>query len=113
MNNLLKLTTVKLISQILKPWIDTGNILNCEMQIIRATLTAASKNKPAPAITPRLLKREAASELLSISVANWKRIESAGGFPFKKRIVGNGAVRYLNTEIYSYMLSEEIEEQCE
>ena len=53
MNNTLRMTTVKLINQILKPWVDTGNILNSEMQIIRSTLTAASKNEPVPIITPR------------------------------------------------------------
>jgi predicted DNA-binding transcriptional regulator AlpA len=103
MQNRLNPRTVKLISQILKPWVDNGGILPSEAKIITSNLNSlARKGKLAPVIPPKMLTQREVAELLSLSYSNYKRLEKMGVFPFRRRMI-HSAVRYLNTEVFEYM----------
>ena len=96
--------TVKLLARFIRPLVDEGIVFMDEEKTILKNLRHLSeKSSLAPTITPRLIKREEASNLLSVSIANFKRIEAAGGFSFRKKIVGNGAVRYRLIDILDWI----------
>ena len=44
--------------------------------------------------------------MLGISLANFKRLEREGYFPFKRKMVGT-SVRYRNTDLTRYILSHD------
>jgi len=103
MQNRLRPRTVKLISKILKPWVDYGEVLPSEMQIVKSNLNnLASKGELAPLIPPKMLTQREVAELLSLSYSNYKRLEKMGVFPFRRHMI-HSAVRYLNTEVFEYM----------
>ena len=103
MQNRLRPKTVKLISKILSPWVDNGEVLPSEMQIIKLNLNSlAQKGELAPLIPPKMLTQREVAELLSLSYSNYKRLEKMGVFPFQRRMI-HSAVRYLNTDIFRYM----------
>jgi predicted DNA-binding transcriptional regulator AlpA len=103
MQNRLRPKIVKLISKILSPWVDNGEILPSEMQIIKLNLNSlAQKGELAPLIPPKMLTQREVAELLSLSYSNYKRLEKMGVFPFQRRMI-HSAVRYLNTDIFKYM----------
>jgi len=106
--NRLRHKTVKLLGSLMRPLVNEDVILVSEEKTILQNLRhLAQKDCLAPVVTPRLIDRNAAAEMLSISVANFKRIEKDGGFSFSKKIVGNGAVRYRNVDVIDYILSEQ------
>jgi predicted DNA-binding transcriptional regulator AlpA len=110
MQNKLNPRTVKLISQILRPWVDNGGILPSEMKIITSNLNSlARKGELAPLISPKMLTQREVAELLSLSYSNYKRLEKMGVFPFRRHMI-HSAVRYLNTEVFEYM-RENVEEE--
>ena len=45
------------------------------------------------------------ADMLGISLSNFKKLEAEGAFPFKRRMVGS-AVRYRNTDIVKFILSD-------
>ena len=111
MQNRLRPKTVKLISQILKPWIDNGIILPSEMQVIKSNLTnLALKGELAPVIPPKMLTQREVAELLSLSYSNFKRLERMGVFTFRRRMI-HSAVRYLNSEVFQYMREDNEEDR--
>ena len=102
--------TIKLLGRLMRPLVEEDVILASEENTIIHNLRHLAKTDSlAPLVTPRLIDRNEAAAMLSISLANFKRIEKDGGFSdsFRKRIVGNGAVRYRNTDIIAYILSEQ------
>jgi len=103
MQNRLRPKTVKLIAKILSLWVDNGEVLPSEMQIIKLNLNSlAQKGELAPLVPPKMLTQREVAELLSLSYSNYKRLERMGVFTFQRRMI-HSAVRYLNTDVFRYM----------
>jgi predicted DNA-binding transcriptional regulator AlpA len=97
--------TARLTCRLLAPLLDSGLVSSDEYAIIKRNLDALAKTgELAPAIPQKLITPQEAAELLSISYSNFRAMEKAGKFPFKRRCIGGKTVRYLNTEILDYML---------
>lgn len=97
--------TVILISKILHPLTESNLIPFPEYREIIAQLKhLAIKGEPLPAVVPRLVNMNEAAEMLGVSLANFKKLEPQ--LPFKRKLVGH-AVRFRNTDIIRYILSEE------
>jgi len=98
--------TVRLISRLLTPIVDEGIISVPEYNNIISNLKSlAEKGSLCPQITPKLIDQTEAGNMLGISLANFKAQERAGAFPFKRKMVGS-SVRYRNTDIIAYIMSE-------
>jgi predicted DNA-binding transcriptional regulator AlpA len=104
--NSLRPRTVKLISRLMRPLVEEGIILVSEEQTMLSNLRhLADKGSLAPAVTPRLIDQKEAAEMLGLGHSNFKKLEKEGEFPFSRRMVGS-AVRYRNTDIISYIMSQ-------
>ena len=100
----LRPATVKLISRLLIPLMDSGIVTNREYQTIAANLSHLAKHgEPMPAILPKLITSQEAAEMLGVSHSQFRALEHEGAFPFKRRTVGGRTVRFKNTEIIAYM----------
>ena len=99
--------TVKLIAKILHPLAENGVLTIPEEREIIAHLTyLAQKGEELPAIMPKLIDQKEAAEMLGIGFSNFKKLEKSNAFPFKRRMVGT-SVRYRNTDIIKFILSED------
>ena len=104
-NATIKLQTVKLVSKILKSWVDEGIIGVLEEREIIANLRhLAERGEFQPVVIPKLIDQRGAAEMLGVSLSNFKKLESENAFNFKRKMVGS-AVRYRNTDIIKYILS--------
>lgn len=102
----IRLKTVKIISQLLKPFVSEGVVLVSEEQAIISNLKyLAEKGELIPPVMPKLIDQAQAAEMLSLSLSNFKKIEREGGFPFCRKMVGS-SVRYRNTDITAFILAE-------
>ncbi len=108
-SNNIRPKTAKLIARLIKPWVDEGIIFISEEQEVNTTLKhlAAKGNLP-PAVLPKLIDQREAAKMLGLGLSNFKKLEKEDLFPFKRRMVGS-AVRYRNTDIIRYILSEDSE----
>lgn len=98
-------TTVKLIGKLLQPLSEAGLISLPELNNIMSNLRHLSqKGELVPDIQPKLIDQREAGEMLGISLANFKKQEPL--FPFKRKMVGH-AVRYRNTDIIRYILTND------
>ncbi|UDQ98864.1 hypothetical protein AAEX28_01960 [Lentisphaerota bacterium WC36G] len=75
-------------------------------EIISQLKSLAETNQTIPAIIPKLINQQEASEMLGISLANFKKMERQEKLPFKRKQVGT-AVRYRNIDIIKFIMSEE------
>lgn len=106
MNQLIRHQTVKLISKLIHPLTESNLISVPEYHEIVAQLRhLAAKGKPLPTVIPKLIDQTEAATMLGISLANFKRLEREGYFPFKRKMVGT-SVRYRNTDIVHYLLAD-------
>ena len=107
MNNVkISMETVRMIKRIMRPVAETGIIHLAELNECIAQLTSlAEHGKPKAEIIPRLVDMREAAEILGIGLSNFKRLESENAFPFKRKMVGT-SVRYRNTDLYEFLLSE-------
>ena len=96
--------TARLTARLLAPLLDSGLVTADELAAIRNALTALTKADPTPPVAPKLIRPQEAAELLSVSYSQFRALEKEGAFPFKRRMVGNKTVRYLNVEVISYMI---------
>lgn len=100
----LKPQTVKLISRMIAPLLDTGILSNLEYNTISTQLSYIAKHgEPMPSIVPKLITTQEAADMLSISCSQFRALERDGVFPFKRRSIGGKTVRYKNTDILEYM----------
>ena len=107
--NQVRMKTVKLISNMLRPWLDEGVVYHREASIIISNLKSlAQKGCLAPDVEPKLLTQQEAADMLNIALSNFKKLEQQGVFPFKRKMV-HSAVRYRNTDVIAYMMSEDNE----
>ena len=103
----IKGTTVNLIAKLLHPLAEAGVLSIPEEREVIAQLRNLAKNGgPAPAGVPKLVVQPAAAVLLGICLANFKKLERNGAFPFRRKKIGT-AVRYRNSDIVKFILAEE------
>ena len=107
MNNVkISMETVRMFKRIMRPIAEEGVIPLPEYNEAISQLTSlAEHGKPKPLLIPRLLDMKEAAELLGIGLSNFKKLESEGAFPFKRKMVGS-SVRYRNTDLYEFLLTE-------
>lgn len=99
---------VKLIARVIKPFVDEGVITVAEEGEVLANLRhLAAKGTLKPMVPPKLIGQQEAAEMMSISVAAFKKLERKGVFPFNRRMVG-GSIRYRNYDVIDYVLGEDI-----
>jgi hypothetical protein len=107
MKTIISISTVNLISKLLQPLAEAGMLSMVEKrEIISQLKNLAKEGKPIPAVIPKLITQVEASEMLGLGLANFKKIERNGGFPFKRKQIGK-AVRYRNIDIVNFILSED------
>ena len=107
MNNAqISMATVRMIKRVMRPIAEEGIIPLPEYNEAISQLTSlAEHGKPKPVIIPRLVDMKEASEILGIGLSNFKKLEGENAFPFKRKMVGT-SVRYRNTDLYEFLLSE-------
>ena len=97
--------TVRLICRLLAVLLDSETVSCGEYDFVRKHLIALSKTgEIAPATPPKLIKGQEAAAMLNVSYSQFRQLEKEGAFPFKRRMVGNKTVRFLNRDIVDYML---------
>lgn len=97
--------TVVLIGKLLHPLTESNLIPFPEYREIIAQLKhLADQGTPVPNVVPKLIDMNEATQMLGVSLANFKKLEPL--LPFKRRMVGH-AVRYRNTDIIHYILSSD------
>lgn len=98
--------TVRIVKRIMRPVAEEGLIPLPEFNEMISQLTSLAEHGTVkPAITPRLVDQHEAAEMLGVSYSNFKKLEGEGAFPFKRKMVGS-SVRYRNTDIVAFILSE-------
>lgn len=60
------------------------------------------KGELKPAIMPKLLTSQEVAGMINIGLNNFKRLETAGAFPFKRKYVGS-SVRFRNLDVIRYI----------
>ena len=96
--------TINLLARIIKPFVEEGIIAQPEANQIIATLKANLKGENMNEIAPKFLTQQEVADMLGIAFSNFRKLEAQGVFPFHRRLIGNGSIRYLNREIIEYML---------
>jgi len=113
MKNEIRPKTVKLLARFLKPLTDEGVIgVDEEREILSQLNHLAKRGTIMPSIEPKLLDQRSVSEMLSISLASFKKQEREGLFPFKRKMVGS-SVRYRNTDVIEYIMSCECKQESD
>ena len=101
----ISMETVRLFKRIMRPVAETGIIPLAEYNEAISQLTSlAEHGATKPVIVPKLIDQRTAGELLGIGLSNFKKLESEGAFPFKRKMVGS-SVRYRNTDVYNFICS--------
>jgi predicted DNA-binding transcriptional regulator AlpA len=101
--------TITLIGKLIRPWIDEGIISVPEGREIIANLKhLAQRGTILPAMEPKFLTQEEAATMLGICKSNFKKMEAEGKLPIRRRKVGT-SVRYCNTDILEFMLTDDKE----
>lgn len=104
--------TARLMCRLASVLLDSGTITIEELNLIKKHLNSLVKTgELAPAIAPKLLTPQEASELLAISYSQFRALEKEGAFPFRRKLIGNKTVRYRNTDIYDYINAAGIKEE--
>ena len=105
--NPIRYQTVRLIGKLLHPLTESNLITIPEYrEIISQLKHLADKGTPLPTVIPKLVDQTEAATMLGISLANFKRLEREGYFPFKRKMVDT-SVRYRNTDLTRYILSHD------
>ena len=101
------MNTVRLFKRIMRPVAEEGIIPLAEYNEAISQLTSlAEHGTPKPAVVPKLLDQRQVAEMLGIGLSNFKKLESEGAFPFKRKMVGS-SVRYRSTDVVDYICSSE------
>ena len=102
----ISMETVRMFRRIMRHIAETGIIPLAEYNEAISQLTSlAEHGKQKPVIIPRLVDMREAAEILGIGLSNFKKLENEKAFPFKRKMVGT-SVRYRNTDLYEFLLSE-------
>ena len=96
--------TVSLVKRLLVPLMTYGVVTNKELQLITENLAHLAKHgTPQPAIPPKLITGQEAADLMSISFSQFREMERNHEFPFKRRSIGKRTVRFLNTDVITFI----------
>jgi len=99
--------TINLVADMLRAVEKNGIVNKFEViEIIAQLRSLAERGDSLPVSLPKLVTQTEAAEMLGISLAHFKNLENAEAFPFKRKMIGT-AVRYRNTDLERYILSEE------
>jgi predicted DNA-binding transcriptional regulator AlpA len=102
-SKLLRPKTVSLINNLLQPWIKEGVIARIEANFIISNLkNLVKRNELQPIIPPKLLNQQQVADMLCLGLSNFKKLEKAGVFPFKRKLLG-GSVRYCNLDVINFV----------
>ena len=106
MSKIIRPQTVTLIGKLLHPLTESNLIPVPEYREVIAQLKyLANRGTPLPTVIPKLVDQTEAATMLGISLANFKRLEREGYFPFKRKMVGT-SVRYRNTDLVHFIMNE-------
>ena len=106
----ISMETVRFFKRIMRPIAETGIIPLAEYNEAISQLTSlAEHGATKPVVVPKLIDQRTAGELLGIGLSNFKKLESEGAFPFKRKMVGS-SVRYRNTDVIAYICSSDGDE---
>jgi len=93
--------------RIMRPIAEEGIISLPEYnEAISQLISLAEHGTLKPIIVPRLITQKETAEMLGIGLSNFKKLESEGAFPFKRKMIGS-AVRYRNTEVAEYIFEDD------
>ena len=99
--------TVRMFKRIMRPIAEEGIISLPEYnEAISQLISLAEHGTLKPIIVPRLITQKETAEMLGIGLSNFKKLESEGAFPFKRKMIGS-AVRYRNTEVAEYIFEDD------
>ena len=102
-SNSVRPATVRLVTKLIAPLLDSGLVTNTEYNAIYQNLAyLAKKGEQMPPVQPRLITGQEAASVLGISFSQLRTLEREGALPFKRKIVGGRNVRYRNTEVYAF-----------
>ena len=102
----ISMETVRMFKRIMRPIAEEGIISLPEYNEAISQLKSLAENgKPRPVTIPRLVDMKEAATILGIGISNFKKLEAEGAFPFFWKMVGS-SVRYRNTDLYEYLLSD-------
>jgi len=102
-SNSVRPATVRLVTKLIAPLLDSGLVTNTEYNAIYQNLAyLAKKGEQMPPVQPRLITGQEAASILGISFSQLRTLEREGALPFKRKIVGGRNVRYRNTEVYAF-----------
>ena len=102
-SNSVRPATVRLVTKLIAPLLDSGLVTNTEYNAIYQNLAyLAKKGEQMPPVQPRLITGQEAASVLGISFSQLRTLEREGALPFKRKIVGGRNVRYRNTDVYAY-----------
>ena len=103
----ISMQTVRYFKRIMRPIAEDGIIPLPEYHEAISQLTSLAEHGTLkPAVIPKLIDQRESAEMLGIGLSNFKKLESEGAFPFKRKMVGS-SVRYRNTDIIDYIVSSE------
>ena len=103
----ISMKTVRMFKRILRPVAEEGIIPLPEYNEAISQLTSlAEHGTTKPAVIPKLLDQREVSEMLGIGLSNFKKLESEGAFPFKRKMVGS-SVRYRSTDVVDYICASD------
>lgn len=101
--NMITLKTVNLIAKLLHSLAEAGTLSVPEAHEIVAELRSLARtSKPIPVVIPKLIDQRTVAEMLGLGLSNFKKLESEGAFPFKRKMIGC-AVRYRNIDIIDFI----------
>lgn len=104
---LLRSETVKLIKDLLKPWVERDVVTAEEATLLTAQMKAIkSTGGIVEPVVPKLLDQDEVSQLLGMGKSQFRKLEKEGCFPFKRKTMGT-SVKYRNIEVYHYIMAEE------
>ena len=102
----ISMETVRMFKRIMRPIAEEGIISLPEYnEAISQLISLAEHGTLKPVIIPKLVDSKEAAEMLGIGLSNFKKLEFEGRFPFKRKMVGT-SVRYRNTDICEFLLSD-------
>ena len=95
--------TVRLFKRVMRPIAEEGIISLPEYnEAISQLISLAEHGTLQPVVIPKLLDMKEASAMLGIGLSNFKKLESEGRFPFKRKMVGT-SIRYRNTDLCEFI----------
>ncbi len=95
-------TTARLVARLIAPLMDSGLVWASEYDQLVDAMRGLSK-RGASLPPPQLVDGKTAATMLGISYSQFRALEAENAFPFRRRMVGEKTVRWLNLDLLRYM----------